>query len=601
MNKIRKRKSWICHKRRRKKGISVAEKLKKDFFDAVSETKHIFRAGLKRWDFFSKLTTPSLPKKRSKRTTKRSKTRARNYTRARVRSRKRKPIGFEKFKGSLQQRARDLSVFPNEISSFFNLVKRSFVYVCLGVIASFKRLVSVCAWLLEGFAVVLVYLGFRSFDGVKFALIFIGWISKWIIVGFMYACFVLIYILRLIYQLIAYIFSLIGTGIIYCIVFVADRFRRELALSAGVLGACILAGVVCFQFFFVNQKEIASFARSQEQFVAMASPGVELISSESVTTGSSPSGHIHTAPVATDSFCAGQCCNTYAVSMCPRMCAVPERVIPQTKEIAPCVLMATLRHTWGRGIGLDDGYTSIEQVLFPVELGTNIWPFLDFRLHGLDGGELAANVGVGYRYYSACRELAFGMNAYYDYRETSRHTRFSQFGIGFEILGKCWDLRLNGYFPIRETKLLKTCLWNYPGGYFIEKKKFEEAKRGVDLELGACLGSIDLFGCSCRTELACLNFYAAAGPYYYRGDKCDRRNIVGGKFRMRIESGRYFSVEGSVTRDSFYKTRFQVQLALHIPIGCCACDKGAERVLSQPVRRNEMIVIDEFCKWRWNY
>ena len=230
-------------------------------------------------------------------------------------------------------------------------------------------------------------------------------------------------------------------------------------------------------------------------------------------------------------------------------------------------------------------------MLFPLKLNNNLWPFLDLRMHGLDNGELGANIGGGFRYYSCETQKVFGVNAYYDFRETSHRSRFSQFGLGFELLGECWDLRVNGYLPIDEKNLIRKCLWTYPGGFFIEKKRYEEARRGFDFELGARLGTFNFFK-------QCLGFYGAVGPYHY---KADCTHVIGGRVRLRMDMSRYLKLEGIVTRDSFYKTRFQIQLSLNFPLGCCSKNKKWENVLSQPVYRNEIIVIDEFRKWRWNY
>ena len=266
---------------------------------------------------------------------------------------------------------------------------------------------------------------------------------------------------------------------------------------------------------------------------------------------------------------------------------------PQEILLAPCVLTPTFRHVSPEGVGYSHGYTTMEQLLFPLRLRCNLWPFLDFRMHIFDNGELAANAGLGFRYLPPEARIAFGLNAYYDFRETSHRTRFSQAGLGFEMLSGCWDFRINGYLPIEEKKLLRRCFWTFPGGYFMERKKFEEAKRGFNVELGSRFASFDLFG-------ACdwLQFYAAIGPYYYKGE-C--RRILGGKFRLKMDISRFLSLEGIVSRDDFFKTRAQIQIALKFPLGCNSCGERGERVLSQSVQRNEIIVVEEFCKWRWNF
>ena len=338
---------------------------------------------------------------------------------------------------------------------------------------------------------------------VKFICIFLSWIVKGIIVCFMYVGFGLFFILRQIFRFFVYTIREIGYGIAQCFSYVNKRLRHEFYLALRIVGACVLVGAVGFQIFHATHKKQdkgQQIVKTTDQYISGASPlilfaapGINVMSSESVTSGTSPPGLIQMKPAVADSFqyyqpiasCVTPACGGCVTPACPRLCAVPEKVVPKTNDIYPCLLTATIRRTWGRGIGLDDDYTTIAQRLFPIEIGNNIWPFLDVRLHGFDNGELGANIGLGYRHFSSCSQNAFGMNIYYDFRETSRHTRFSQFGIGFEILGKCWDLRVNGYIPIRETRLIKTCLWTYTGGYFVEKKKYQEAKTATEWKVFA--------------------------------------------------------------------------------------------------------------------
>ncbi|MDE3045922.1 MAG: inverse autotransporter beta domain-containing protein [Verrucomicrobiota bacterium] len=60
-------------------------------------------------------------------------------------------------------------------------------------------------------------------------------------------------------------------------------------------------------------------------------------------------------------------------------------------------------------------------------------PFLDARGHVFDNGKWAANAGVGLRTLKGTR--AYGINAYYDYRNTGRF-HSNQIGAGLESLGE---------------------------------------------------------------------------------------------------------------------------------------------------------------------
>lgn len=279
------------------------------------------------------------------------------------------------------------------------------------------------------------------------------------------------------------------------------------------------------------------------------------------------------------------------------ICTFSDKSCPQVECLFPCVIGMTLRHKFGRGIGYDEGYTTLDEMLFLTYPKNNVYPFFDLRMSGFDDGEFAANLGLGFRYYSPCKKRMLGFNAFYDYRETTCHSRLTQAGIGFEILGECWDLRVNGYIPIRDKKLICKCFWTFPGDFWMEKKKFEEAMKGADFELGAPLGCIDtsgLYGCT----KGCIEIYGAAGAYYFEGN-CLK--IVGGKARLKVEYNRFLSFEGIIIRDCKFKTRVQLQISLRFPLGGCCEQKKWDRILSQPIERNDMIVVDRFSKWKWNW
>ena len=59
----------------------------------------------------------------------------------------------------------------------------------------------------------------------------------------------------------------------------------------------------------------------------------------------------------------------------------------------------TARHIESKGVGYDQGYTTLEGFFSPVECWNTRWtPFLDIRGHVFNNGKFAANAGVGVRY-----------------------------------------------------------------------------------------------------------------------------------------------------------------------------------------------------------
>ena len=93
----------------------------------------------------------------------------------------------------------------------------------------------------------------------------------------------------------------------------------------------------------------------------------------------------------------------------------------------------TIRHIESGGIGYEDGYTTFEAFLASDPSQWKVTPFLDARGHVFNNGKWAANAGVGLR--ALWRNRAYGINTYYDYRNTGRF-HSNQIGVGLETLGE---------------------------------------------------------------------------------------------------------------------------------------------------------------------
>jgi hypothetical protein len=84
-------------------------------------------------------------------------------------------------------------------------------------------------------------------------------------------------------------------------------------------------------------------------------------------------------------------------------------------------------------LGLPWGFQNRRAV---QEAGHSLW-FADLRgIVSDDDALLGANVGTGYRYYSRDLDRVFGVNTYYDNRDTGNHT-YHQIAGGFESLSCC--------------------------------------------------------------------------------------------------------------------------------------------------------------------
>lgn len=266
--------------------------------------------------------------------------------------------------------------------------------------------------------------------------------------------------------------------------------------------------------------------------------------------------------------------------------------------VTVCSAYLSARQTVGKGIGYRHGYTEVEAFLVPVDIGS-VTPFIDLRGIRFLDNEYAASAGLGLRFSIPCSDWAFGVNGFYDFRtDSSHHLHFQQIGAGIEFLSPCIDIRLNGYFPLEHEKLLSTTLFDdFVGGYFMIRKKFVGAFTGFNLEVA---GVLKEFCDPCCNYSAYL--YGGLGPYYYRFD--DHWSTVGGQIRLGAFFETYFaifSLQGIASRDKIFGTNIAGQFGITFPLGCCCEPDCGQDVRRRPVYRNDVIVLDRFCKWETNF
>lgn len=254
----------------------------------------------------------------------------------------------------------------------------------------------------------------------------------------------------------------------------------------------------------------------------------------------------------------------------------------------------TIRHIESGGIGYDEGYTSLELFLASDPSQWTITPFFDGRGHVFNNGKWAANVGAGLR--TLFWNRAYGINAYYDYRNAG-HFNANQIGIGLETLGKLFDFRINGYLPIgaKTSRAYDTFFKTFSGNNMIISQKYQSAMKGANAEFGFHIGKTKLF-----------DFYAAAGPYYFNG-KMDPITW-GGKARILGTFKDILTLEISDSYDKTFHNKFQGEFSLTFSFGpkskvkqfgpmCKAANVLNARML-QPVSRQEIIVINKRAKNR---
>jgi hypothetical protein len=252
----------------------------------------------------------------------------------------------------------------------------------------------------------------------------------------------------------------------------------------------------------------------------------------------------------------------------------------------------TIRHIESGGIGYKDGYTTFEAFLASDPSQWRVTPFLDARGHIFNNGKWAANVGAGLR--TLWKNRAYGINTYYDYRNTGRF-HSNQVGVGLETLGELFDFRINGYLPVgaKISDPYDTDFRTFSGNCMLLSQKYQSAMKGSDAEFGFHFGKSKSF-----------DFYAAAGPYYFIGKKAP--TTWGGKARIAGIFKDILTLEISDSYDRTFHNKFQGQISLSFSFGpqskvkerrrtCKVANTLNERML-QPVGRQEIIVIDNIRK-----
>lgn len=262
-------------------------------------------------------------------------------------------------------------------------------------------------------------------------------------------------------------------------------------------------------------------------------------------------------------------------------------------EPAPCETSCTeqcspfavrLGYTTPRSIPTKHGYATLAAFYCPSNF--DCWaPYADFRVHHLDNGRWAGNIGLGIqkRLFTYCGQSVSRTYAYYDWRKTS-YRNYSQVTVGTEWLGERFDVRLNTYWPTKHQGHAKDVrVHNFRGGYYAKREKLQYTWRGVELDLSKRL---------CFWQ--CLDLYLTVGPYWL---KSKHNSTSGLKFRAEAAIWKGLVVAVQTSYDRHFRNRTFGEISWTLPLGgdCCATP------CCEPVRRQELIVLNKHCHWKTNY
>lgn len=277
---------------------------------------------------------------------------------------------------------------------------------------------------------------------------------------------------------------------------------------------------------------------------------------------------------------------------------IAELSVPPVIEEEPCFVgdyphRMNASHIEARGIGYDEGYTSLEGFFTG---GTDKFiPFFDMRAHVFNDGKWASNIGLGSRYIIHPARYMLGTNFYYDYRHT-KFFHYNQIGLGLEAFLSRWELRANGYLPIgkkfRISREVEGSFIGFSGHNIVLHEnctqKLETAMRGFNAEIGAHLFE----------PTASYDLFVGAGPYYFNASR--GRTTWGGKVRMKAEIARHLYVEASYSYDHVFRSRLQGTVTFSFPFGSKKCYRTQKATgfqdnlmywrAVQPVERQEIIV-----------
>lgn len=210
----------------------------------------------------------------------------------------------------------------------------------------------------------------------------------------------------------------------------------------------------------------------------------------------------------------------------------------------------------GPGIGRDDGFAPLE---FMPYLGLGDGMFLgDLRGFRTTQDHYGFNSGVGYRHYIRGWDRIIGLNAFYDYDNSSSQL-FRQMGFGAETYGKRWDMRLNTYFPLTDdTKQLSLEFLpeslRYSGNniLFDQIRTFGVHMKGLDHEIGVPIGGR-------IAERHRVRAYA--GWYHFEGT--DVKHVNGWKGRLQGDLTGNVNLALEVTNDDVFDTNVVFSVAIN--------------------------------------
>lgn len=208
--------------------------------------------------------------------------------------------------------------------------------------------------------------------------------------------------------------------------------------------------------------------------------------------------------------------------------------------------------------GYQESFTNLGGFV-PYFFEENAMLYADARgMLGYDGRG-GANLGLGWRYYMPELDRFIGANLWYDF--DASHTRsYNQVGVGFESIGRYFDLFLNGYIPVGgDQNILSTALvgqGQFSGNMLLLDRynEVESAYTGFDAQIG---GPMPIFG---RYGLQ-----GYTGFYFFTNSNAGDFTGVSGRLAWQVNED--WNIAVNFSDDHTFGTNTQMQISMTLPDG----------------------------------
>ena len=268
---------------------------------------------------------------------------------------------------------------------------------------------------------------------------------------------------------------------------------------------------------------------------------------------------------------------------------------------SPDLTTLQIKPRWGIGYSTSgagyDGFTRLDSFLPLLQNPGSTLTFLEGRLQLDNSANVGGNLLFGHRFYNQSLNRIFGGYVGFDRRDTGNST-FNQLGVGLETLGEVWDVRLNGYFPLGDTRdLVDETTFDtgfqltdrFFSDHFLvvqgqrqrgQVRHFEAAMTGFDLEVGARLAQ---WG-----EGGGLRGYG--GLYYYDATGSD--SSLGWRMRLEVQPTDSLNFGVALQEDQIFGTNVIVSVGAIFGKTRSSGDAGILSRLGDGVGRTSSITVD---------